>query len=187
LRSLHYIVKIFPEPLCHQLPPVPLHLPIIRLVPDILLRDPFDVTKQSFLLDWAELEEVSAKYLILKSTEDPQPLVNLVEGVEAKHANFVDDQYFPASPPLLTSFVGHVILYLVVSVLKRKPYGRVDCIAADPDSRRPGCGRDDHSLCAFDRQHRLHSFDHPRFACTAAAPYILGMLPGSLGSLFRSS
>src|SRR5712664_895970 len=59
--------------------------------------------------------------------------------------------------------------------------------AADPDSRHPGYGRDDHSLCAFDRQHRLHSFDHPRFACTAAAPYILGMLPGSLGSLFRSS
>ena len=57
----NYFIEFFPELLCHQLSPVPFHLPVIRLVPDILLRDPFDVTKQSFLLDWAELEEVSAK------------------------------------------------------------------------------------------------------------------------------
>ena len=46
------------------------------------------------------MEKVSAKYddgqttkvSILKSTEVPQFLVDLIKGVEAKHANLVDDQ-----------------------------------------------------------------------------------------------
>src|SRR6202007_1243834 len=76
----NYFVEFFPEPLCHQLLPAPSNPLIIRFVFDILLRDLFDITKQSFLLDWAELEKVSAKYddgqttkvSILKSTEVPQ-------------------------------------------------------------------------------------------------------------------
>jgi hypothetical protein len=47
------------------------------------------------------------------------------------------------------SFVAdlrHIFLHLPVSVLERKPDGGVDYIAADPDRRRPRCGRDDHLL-----------------------------------------
>jgi hypothetical protein len=56
----NYFIEFFPELLCHHLPPVPLHLPIIRLVPDILLRDPFDVSKQSFLLDLAKSSTINS-------------------------------------------------------------------------------------------------------------------------------
>ena len=93
----------------------------------MFLGDVFHVTQQSFLLDWAELQEVSGKddnwhatkVPIKKPTEVPQLLVDLVKRVEAKHANLVYDQYLPTPPPLLPSFVAdlrHVFLYLSVSV-----------------------------------------------------------------------
>jgi hypothetical protein len=67
------------------------------------------------------LEKVPAKYddrqttkfSILKSSKVPQLLVDLIKGVEAKHANLVDDQEFPAPPPLLTLFIAYLVYVIL--------------------------------------------------------------------------